>query len=164
MLLRKKIITFVENILILLNHIVMKKFLLAIVMLSVVVPSWAQWSGDFERMETTPGVVVQGDQEIQSTLVAAWKKSKKSKKTSQQTPRAKLYKKYNDKHVDLLYKGIIRNGMDASLIMEFFDLNPNLGEYIASSYDGLYNLGVKFYGGKSYFMFFEDTVFDVVED
>ena len=54
--------------------------------------------------------------------------------------------------------------MDVSLIMEFFDLNPNLGEYIASSYDGLYNLGVKFYGGKSYFMFFEDTVFDVVEE
>jgi len=70
----------------------MKKFLLAIVMLSVVVPSWAQWSDDFERMETTQGVVVQGDQEIQSTLVAARKKSKKSKKKSQQTPRAKLYK------------------------------------------------------------------------
>ncbi len=39
----------------------MKKFLLAIVMLSVVVPSWTQWSDDFERMETTQGVVVQGD-------------------------------------------------------------------------------------------------------
>ena len=136
----------------------MKKILLAIVMSSIVVPSWAQWNEDFDGLESIQSVVVQENQEIQNTLVAAKKKSKKS---TQQPQRAKLYKKYNKNHVDLMYKGIIRNGMDAGLVMEFFELNPNLGECIPSSYGGMYSLSVTFYGGKSYFMFFDKTVTDV---
>lgn len=132
----------------------MKKIALAVVMLSIVAPSWAQWS---EKSETALEVVALGD------LAATKKKSKKSSNASQ-TPRAKLYKKYNKKHVDMLYNGKVVNGMDAGLVMDFFELNPNLGECLPSSYGGLYNMGVTFYGGKSYSMFFDKTVYDVEEN
>ena len=83
------------------------------------------------------------------------------KAKQQQRERAPLYKKYNKKHVDLLFQGVIRNGMNAQMIMDFFEMFPNYGECLPGAYMGLYHMSVEFYGGKSYNMFFNKTVYDV---
>ena len=101
----------------------------------------------------------QGYEKAQTYLNGIAQEEEKAKQ--QQRERAPLYKKYNKKHVDLLFQGVIRNGMNAQMIMDFFEMFPNYGECLPGAYMGLYHMSVEFYGGKSYNMFFKKTVYDV---